>query len=157
MEAIPPGRPLQHVGRLPVILSAVQLVLLLATSVTRARNLIYGCTFFCGTSLHVVIGVLALVLSAAMFVLPTVIGALSREWKAAIVLAVAPWWIAMLLHAMPLLTPYFGLGGSGPGGRFDAPFWLDFNQAASLLIGFALFAALGWFGWLARQIFIRPQ
>ncbi len=68
-------------------------------------------------------------------------------------LAILPWWIVVIAHAGTLLTPYIGLGGSAPGGRFDAPFWLSVTHLPLLLASLALFAELGILGWLARRAF----
>lgn len=82
--------------------------------------------------------------SIVAFILPSAIGALARIWRSAIALAVAPWWLVLVLHAGTLLqvteaSPY-------------QPTWLALSNAASLLISLALFMVLGFLGWLARHI-----
>jgi hypothetical protein len=79
--------------------------------------------------------------SVATFVLPSAIGALCRTWQGAVALAVAPWWLVLLLHAGTLLHA---------AATADQPEWL-ISGAASLLFSIALFAALGLLGWLARH------
>jgi hypothetical protein len=81
--------------------------------------------------------------SVATFLLPSAIGALCRTWQGAVVLAVAPWWLVLFLHAGTLLRA----AAATP----DQPAWLMSNAGPLLLASFALFAALGLLGWLARQ------
>lgn len=112
-----------------------------------ARNIFYGCSILCDTGSRSVVPPIVTLFGIAMFVLPALIGMLSHTWKAAILLASAPWWAAVIVHSRSLLTPYIGLGASF--GRFDAPFWLDISHAAQILVPLVLFATLGWLGWLA--------
>lgn len=141
-----------NIGIVPLILSAIQTILLyLTTSSLPVVETVYGCNFFCATATHLVT-IIAAVLGAVTFALPAVIGLFSRTWRSALVLAVLPWWIAVIAHAGTLLTPYIGLGGNAQGGRFDAPFWLSAAHLPLLLASLALFAALGIFGWLARRV-----
>lgn len=129
-------------------LMAVQFALLAFSSASMAaRNIFYGCSILCNTGSRSVVPLIVTLFGIAMFVLPTIIGMLAHTWKAAILLASAPWWVAVIVHGRSLLTPYIGLGASS--GRFDAPFWLDLSHAAQVLVPLALFAALGWLGWLA--------
>ena len=81
--------------------------------------------------------------SAATFLLPSAIGALCRTWQGAIVLAIAPWWLVLILHAGTLLRA----AAATP----NQPAWLMSPSAAQLLLSFALFATLGLLGWLARR------
>ncbi|HEX5156629.1 MAG TPA: hypothetical protein VFW17_05390 [Ktedonobacterales bacterium] len=141
-----------NIGIVPLILAAIQTILLyLTTSSLPVVETVYGCNFFCATATHLVT-IIAAVLGAVTFALPAVIGLFSRTWRSALVLAVLPWWIAVIAHAGTLLTPYIGLGGNAQGGRFDAPFWLSAAHLPLLLASLALFAALGIFGWLARRV-----
>ncbi len=78
------------------------------------------------------------------FILPSAIGALARSWRSAIALAVAPWWLVLVLHAGTLLHAT----ETSP----SQPMWLALSNAASLLISLALFMVLGFLGWLARHI-----
>lgn len=82
--------------------------------------------------------------SIVAFILPSAIGALARTWQSAIALAVAPWWLVIVLHAGTLLHAT----ETGP----YQPTWLALGNAASLLMSLALFVALGFLGWLARHI-----
>jgi hypothetical protein len=115
-------------------------------------NAIYGCSSLCGSGGQRFVPLMAALFGIAMFALPAVvIGAISRSWRSALVLAVLPWWIAVIAHAGMLLTPYIGLASYAQGGRFDAPFWLSASHLPVLLSSLALFAALGWLGWQARR------
>lgn len=145
------ARARANIGIIPIILAALQTILLyVTTSSLFVVETVYGCNFFCATAAHVVTTIAA-VMGALVFALPAVIGAFSRTWRGALVLAVLPWWITVIAHAGALLAPYIGLAGNEPGGRFDAPFWLSASQLPLLLASLALFAALGWLGWLARR------
>jgi hypothetical protein len=141
-----------NIGIVPLILAAIQTILLyLTTSSLPVVETVYGCNFFCATAAHLVTTIAA-VLGAVTFALPAVIGLFSRTWRSALVLAILPWWIAVIAHAGTLLTPYIGIGGDAQGGRFDAPFWLSAAHLPLLLASLALFAALGVFGWLVRRV-----
>ena len=145
------ARVRMNIGLVPLVLAAAQTILLyLTTSSLPVVETVYGCNFFCATATNVVTNIAA-ALGALAFALPTVIGAFSRTWRGALVLAVLPWWITVIAHAGTLLTPYIGLGGNAQGGRFDAPFWLSTSHMPLLLASLALFTALGWLGWLARR------
>jgi len=82
--------------------------------------------------------------SIVVFILPSAIGALAHTWQGAIALAVAPWWLVIILHAGTLLHAT----AADP----NQPAWLALNNAALLLISLGLFGALGFLGWLARHI-----
>lgn len=143
-----------NIGVVPLILAAVQTILLyLTTSSLPILNTVYGCSFLCGTDGQRFVPLIAALFGVAMFALPSVIGAFSRTWRSALVLAALPWGIAVIAHAGTLLSPYIGLGGNAQGGRFDAPFWLSAGHLPLLLASLALFAALGLLGWLARRAF----
>lgn len=143
-----------RVGVVPLILVALQTILLyLTTSASSVLNAVYGCSSLCGTSSQRLVPLIAAIFGVAMFALPAIIGAFSRSWQSAIVLAALPWWIAVIAHAGTLLAPYIGLGASAAGGRFDAPFWLSATHLPLLLASLALFTALGALGWLARRAF----
>lgn len=81
--------------------------------------------------------------SIVAFILPSAIGALARTWQGAIALAVAPWWVVVVLHAGTLLHAT----EAGP----YQPTWLSPSNAVPLLVSLALFMALGVIGWLARH------
>jgi hypothetical protein len=147
------ARTRANIGLIPLALAAVQTVLLYLTiSSPPTLNAVYGCSSLCGSGGQRFVPLIAALFGIAMFALPTIIGAFSRSWRSALVLAVAPWWIVVIAHAGTLLTPYIGLGGDAQSGRFDAPFWLSATQLPLLLASLATFAALGVFGWLARHV-----
>lgn len=148
------ARARANIGLVPLILAAAQTILLyLTTSSLGALNTVYGCSSLCGTGGQRFVPLIAALFGIAMFALPSVIGAFSRTWGSALVLATLPWWIAVIAHAGTLLSPYIGLAGNAQGGRFDAPFWLSASHLPLLLASLALFAALGILGWLARRAF----
>jgi hypothetical protein len=146
------ARARANIGIVPLILAAIQTVLLyVTTSSLPVVETVYGCNFFCATAANVVMTIAA-VIGALAFALPSIIGAFSRSWRSALVLSVLPWWLAVIAHAGTLLMPYIGLGGNAQSGRFDAPFWLSAAHLPLLLSSLALFAALGVFGRLARRV-----
>ncbi len=148
------ARARANIGVVSLVLVAVQTLLLyLTTGVLPIVGTIYGCSLLCGTGAERFVGVIAALIGAAMFALPTLIGVFSRSWRSALVLAALPWWIVVLAHAGTLLSPYIGLAANGPGGRFDGPFWLNPTRLTLLLASLALFLALGILGWLARRVF----
>jgi len=147
------ARARANIGLIPLALAAVQtIVLYLTTSSVPILSAVYGCSSLCGSGGQRFVPLIAAIFGIAIFALPTVIGAFSRTWRGALVLAVLPWWIAVIAHAGTLLTPFIGLGGIAQGGRFDAPFWLSAAHLPLLLASLALFAALGILGWLARHV-----
>ncbi len=149
------ARARANIGFIPLALAAVQtIVLYLTTSALPTLNAIYGCSSLCGSGGQRFVPLIAALFGIAMFALPTIIGAFSRTWRSALVLAVLSWWTAVIAHAGTLLTPYIGLGGNAPGGRFDAPFWLSAAHLPLLLASLALFTALGIFGWLVRRVLV---
>jgi hypothetical protein len=132
-----------------LILAQTALLYLTASSVA-GNGTLYGCSLLCGQSgASTVLPLVATKFGAAVFALPAIIGALCEGWQSAVALATAPCWLAVLAHSRTLLAPYIGL--SGGGGRFDPPFWLDPTRLSWLVPSFALFAILGWLGWLTRR------
>ncbi len=110
------ARARANIGLVPLILAAAQTILLyLTTSSLLVLNTIYGCSSLCGTGGQRLVPLIAAVFGVAMFALPSVIGAFSRSWRSALVLATLPWWIAVIAHAGTLLSPYIGLGGQCAG------------------------------------------
>jgi hypothetical protein len=84
------------------------------------------------------------VITALLYILPTLIGLLSRSWQRALLYATLPAWIglgAFLVAATYKVGPFYLL----------APDHVTAN--ASIL---ALFAALGALGWLGRSI-LKPD
>jgi hypothetical protein len=123
-------------------LLALQVVLLyLLTSGLLMRLALYPGQSPFGNFSLAVLAILGLP-SAATFLLPSAIGALCRTWQGAIVFAIAPWWLVVLLHPGTLLrAPVIP----------DQPAWRVSPFAAQLLLSFILFAVLGLLGWLARR------
>lgn len=146
----------RKVGVLPVCLACLQLVLIVVTTSPQSvRNQVYGCSALCASSFRPAVYVIVTILSIAMFVIPSVIGLLSRTWQVALCLSCAPWWLTTIIRVSRMLSPYIGLG---PGaGRFDDPFWLNPSQAASVILPFLMFAILGIFGWIVRQALLRDS
>lgn len=133
-----------------VLLIAQTLLLYASTSALAGRGVLYGCAVFCGTpGQAAIIPAIAAIIGVAMFVLPSLIGAMCQTWQGAVTWAIVPWWLTVVAHAGTFLRPYIGLGGNG--GRFDPPFWLVLIQLAPLLLSLILFGLLGWLGWLARR------
>ena len=148
------ARARASIGLISLSLAVLQTILLyLTASSLPILNAIYGCSSLCGTSAQRFVPLIAALLGIVIFALPGIIGACSHSWKSALVLAVLPWWIAVIGRAGTLLTPYIGLANDAQGGRFDAPFWLSANHLLLLLASLALFAALGMLGWLTRRAF----
>ncbi len=81
--------------------------------------------------------------SMLTFILPSMLSALAPSWQSALALAVAPWWLVILVHAGTLLNATWT--------TLSQPAWLSVNTAVSLLISLTLFMLLGFLGWLARH------
>lgn len=88
---------------------------------------------------------IAPVITALLYILPTVIGFLSRKWQQAILCATLPAWIGLGV---------FVIAATFKVGAFYLVAPANITANASLL---ELFAALGAIGWLARFIFRRQQ
>ena len=143
-----------------LILAAVQTVLLMITVSSLATGGgLYGCTRACGTASQPATPVLAVVLGMAMLVLPLVIGALCADWRLGIALTVLPVFPALLITGNSLLAPTNTIipptraTGTQPAvpyptSHFGPPFWLDAAHLPTLLFALALFALLGWLGWV---------
>jgi hypothetical protein len=140
---------MRHRALLLALIVVQTVLLIVTTSALAGRGILYGCPLLCGSPGSVYIPRIAALFGIVMFTLPGVIGALCRGWQGAIALAVAPWWITVLVHAGTLVAPSIGLGGIG--GRFGVPFWLDSTRSVQLVLSLALFALLGWLGWLTRH------
>jgi hypothetical protein len=136
-----------------LILAGVQTLLLFLTSSSAATSgALYGCASPCGLNKQPDIPFSAIVISAAIFLLPAVIGGLSATWQEAMGFAVLPWIIVAILDAKNLLAPAAGVAQGAPAvSQFGAPFWLDGGRLMALLLALGLFALLGWVGWLARD------
>jgi hypothetical protein len=141
------------IGLVPLILAAVQTIALYLTlSAFLTMGDAYDVPLLWRFGAQRLVPLTIALFGIATFALPAIIGVFSRTWRSALVLAVLPWWIAIIAQAGTLLTPYIGLAASGRG-RIDAPFWLSASELPLLLGSLALFAALGYLGWLARRAF----
>ncbi len=99
-----------------------------------------------------------------MLVLPLVIGALCEEWRLGVALAVLPVFPAIVIASNTLLAPTNTIvpptPASGtqpavpyPTSHFGLPFGLDSAHLPTLLYSLALFALLGWLGWVIGSAF----
>ena len=143
-----------------LVVAAVQTLLLIATASSLATGGgLYGCASACGTAAEPATPALAVVFGIVILVLPLVIGALCEDWRLAIALAVLPAFPALIFTGNKLLTPTNTIVPPTPakGGQpavpfatshFGPPFWLDPTHLTTLLFAFALFALLGWLGWV---------
>ena len=141
---------LKRLGWLPIVLAGLQCALMVVTESSQGtRNVVYGCSALCDSSLQRFVPDIVAAFGTCILLLPLLIGVLSRSWSSAVALAVLPAWLAIILHARTLLTPYIGL--SQTSGRFDDPFWISSAHLAPVIMSFALFAGLGWLGWLVAR------
>jgi hypothetical protein len=148
-----------------LVLALVQTLLLAATVSSLATGGgLYGCVSACGTTDEPVTPALAVALGVAMLVLPVVIGALCEEWRLAVGLAVLPTFPALLIAGNTLLAPTNTIvppqpaKGTQPAvpyptSHIGPPFWLDPARLTPLLFALALFALLGWLGWVIGSVF----
>jgi len=148
-----------------LVVAAVQTVLLVITASSLATGGgLYGCTSACGTAAQPATPALAVVLGIVMLVLPLVIGALSEDWGLGVALAVLPVFPAIVIASNTLLAPTNTIvpptPASGtqpavpyPTSHFGPPFGLDSAHLPTLLYSLALFALLGWLGWVIGSVF----
>jgi hypothetical protein len=136
-----------------LVLAGVQGLLLFLTSSSAATSgALYGCASPCGLNKQPDVPFSAILISAAIFLLPAVIGALSATWQEAMGFAALPWIIVVVLAAKTMLAPAAGVAQGAPTvSQFGTPFWLDGGRLLPLLLALGLFALLGWIGWLARD------
>ncbi len=137
-------------------LALLQALLLYLTASSAATNgSLYGCSTPCGANAQPTTPWIAILISLAIFILPAVIGALTRTWQEAVGLAALPWGLAVIFQAKALLAPTASVipatHALPAASQFSAPFWLDAARLTPLLWSLVLFAALGWIGWFARQ------
>ncbi len=156
------------VGPVALIVAAVQAVLLAVTVSSLATGGgLYGCTSACGTAAQPATPAFAIVLGIVMLLLPLVIGALCEDWRIAVALAVLPVFPALLITSNTLLTPTNTIvpptpaRGTQPAvpyptSHFGPPFWLNQAHLTTLLFALALFALLGWLGWVIGSAFRNP-
>lgn len=158
-------RPGGGVRPAALVLAAVQTLLLALTASSLATGGgLYGCTSACGTADQPATPALAVFLGMVMLVLPLVIGALCEEWQIGVALAVLPWFPALLIGDNSVLAPTNTIvpptpaRGTQPAvpyptSHFGPPFWLDAAHLPTLLFSLALFALLGWLGWVIGSAF----
>lgn len=131
------------------------LLLYLTASAQATSGGLYGCSTPCGAAAQPATPLIAVLFGVAIFVLPVAIGALGRTWPEAVTFATLPWLVAVIFTASTQLAPTAGVipagRGQPPVSHFSAPFWLDTAHLMPLLLSLALFAALGWLGWLGRE------
>lgn len=145
-----------------LLLAAIQTVLLAATASSFATGGgLYGCTSACGVAAEPATPMLAVVLGIVMLVLPVVIGALCAEWQLGVAFAVLPVLPALLIASNTLLTPTNTIVPPTPlvpypTSHFGPPFWLDPAHLTTLVFSLALFALLGWLGWVIGSAFRHP-
>src|SRR5262249_29662429 len=138
---------------------AQTLVLTLTASSLATGGGLYGCSSGCGTTAKPTTPALAVFFVILLPALPVVIGALSEAWQSAVAFAVLPWFPALILGANSVLAPTNTVkivsGGRGElptaTSQFGPPFWLDAAHLPMLLFSLALFALLGWLGWVVGQ------
>lgn len=148
-----------------LVVAAIQTFLLaLTVSSFATGGGLYGCTSACGTAAQPVTPVFAVVLGILMLVAPLVIGALCEEWRLGVALAILPIFPALLITSNTLLTPTNTIvpptrasatqpAVPYPTSHFGPPFWLDPTHLPTLLFSLALFALLGWLGWVIGSAF----
>lgn len=140
---------LKRIGWLPIVLAGLQCALMVVTESSQdTRNVVYGCSALCDSGLQRFVPDIVTAFGVCIFLLPVLIGIFSRTWASAVGLAVLSTWLAVALRSRTLLTPYIGLGQTS--GRFDDPFWISSTHLSPIVMSFALFAGLGWLGWLIR-------
>jgi hypothetical protein len=158
-------RPGVGVSPAALVLAIIQALLLTVTASSLATGGgIYGCTSACGTAAEPATPAIATLLGMVMLVLPVVIGALCEEWTSGVALAILPWFPALIIGSNKLLAPTNTIvpptpaQGTQPAvpyatSHFGPPFWLDGSHLPILLFSLALFAILGWLGWVIGSAF----
>lgn len=148
-----------------LVLAALQTVLLaLTVSSFATGGGLYGCASACGTKAEPATPVFAVILGIVMLLAPLVIGALCEDWELGVALAVLPVLPALLIASNTLLTPTNTIvpptratatqpAVPYPTSHFGPPFWLDPAHLPTLLFALALFALLGWLGWIIGSAF----
>jgi hypothetical protein len=147
-----------------IVLMIVQALLLTSTASSIATGgRLYGCSRACGTAAQPTMPAFAVLLGMVMLLLPIVIGFLSTTWQGAVAGAVVPWVPAILIGANSLLTPTASVVPGTPVtttkghtttplvSHFGPPFWFDASHIPVLIFSLALFALLGWIGWVIGE------
>jgi hypothetical protein len=155
-------------GRVPLaalVVAVIQTLLLAATASSLGTGGgLYGCTSACGTADEPATPPIAIAIGIAMLILPLIIGALCQDWRLSVGLAVLPVIPAFIIASNTLLTttntivPPQPAKGTQPAvpyptSHFSPPFWLDPAHLTPLLFSLALFALLGWLGWVVGSFF----
>jgi hypothetical protein len=150
-----------------LVVTLVQTVLLAVTVSSAATGGgLYGCTSACGTAAQPVTPGISVLLGIIMLALPVVIGILCEEWRTAVALAVLPIFPALIIASNTLLAPSNTIVPPQPAvgtqpavpyatSKFGPPFWLDSAHLPTILFALALFALLGWIGWVIGSTFRR--
>ena len=148
-----------------LVVAVVQTLLLIVTASSLATGGgLYGCTSACGTTAEPTTPAIAVIFGIVMLILPLVIGALSETWPLAVALAVLPVFPALIISGNALLTPTntivppthakgAQLAVPYATSHFGLPFWLDAPHLTTILFALALFALLGWLGWVIGSAF----
>src|SRR5579859_1576504 len=151
-----------------IVVAIIQTALLALTASSLATDGgLYGCSSACGSAAQPVTPGLAVFFGIAMLVAPLVIGALCEEWRLGVALAVLPIFPALLIASNTLLAPTNTIvppmraKGTQPAvpyatSHFGPPFWLDPAHLPTLLFALALFALLGWLGWVIGSALRTP-
>jgi hypothetical protein len=150
-----------------IVLAILQALLLTLTASSIATGGgLYGCTSACGTQAQPTTPWFAVLLGMVMLLLPIVMGILSTTWQGAIAAATIPWVPAIVLGANRLLAPTASVvvaattptvaahGHAAPAplvSQFGPPFWLASTNVVVLFLSLALFALLGWIGWVIGE------
>jgi hypothetical protein len=148
-------------SRLAVIILGLAQTLIMTVTVSSLATGggLYGCSNACGTTETPTTPAIAVFFGMLMLVLPLVMGALSESWQAGVAFAMLPWFPAVLLGSNTVLAPVStvtvtpGARGALPiaSSHFGPPFWLDPAHVSTLVFSLALFALLGFLGWVAGQ------
>ena len=85
--------------------------------------------------------VLAPIIPALLYLVPTLIGFLCRSWQRALLFATLPAWIGLALFVIAAAS------------KVGAFYLVSSTQVTSNVSVLELFAALGGIGWLARHLF----
>lgn len=148
-----------------LVIAVIQTALLaLTVSSFATGGGLYGCTSACGTAAQPAMPTFAVVLGILMLMAPLVIGALCDEWQQGVAFAVLPVFPALLVLSNTMLTPTNTIVPPTPASatqpaipyptsHFGLPFWLDPTHLQTLLFALALFALLGWLGWVIGNAF----
>jgi hypothetical protein len=152
-------------SRAALIVAGIQTILLaLTVSSFATGGGLYGCSTACGTAAQPETPWFAVILGILMLLAPLVIGALCEDWLVAVALSILPVIPALLITSNTLLTPTNTIvpphratatqpAVTFPTSHFGPPFWLDPAHLPTLLFAFALFALLGWLGWVIGSAF----